>query len=308
MPAVTNATILNQVKRRFTRSDSTVEADFNTYFDQYIRTICSEFPYWFLRVEPGKEFPASFPFTTTTLAAWVRPLGRWLDRGWLYVDDTDDTYNMAAPAVVGLGDQDAGFWSYVPIQRINSVKEFDLQGNFERDLEVIHGSRALSQKNYTREGQPQTVFWETGQDADFNEFSWMTFNPKPDQPRVYQVDFHLAYPIDFLPDEEEPTEYSNAFFQNYPEIATILGLRYYAEWYNDLRLLEKFEQRLHGHPQGATVEQREGLIGGMKKDTERRKDVGTFSVPLYIGGRRATGAHSENGPWKGRHSYYQRNY
>lgn len=277
------------------------------YFSQVVRTICSEYPYWFLRVEPGNVFPKSFPISSDDLLGWDRPFSRFLDRGWLLVDSGDDTYSIATTALPGYGDQNSDFWDFVPIQQVNSVKEFDMSGDCVKSLTISRGSRALSNKTYNKEGQPSEVLWETGQSVDYQTFSWLTFNPKPDRTRIYQLDFFLSYPLDFFPIPNNQEVYSNSFIQNYPEVAVAIGMLYYSEWYNDARLMTYWDQKLHGNAQAVTASNREGLIGGMRKDSVRRKDQGTFSVPVYTGGREATGG--GNRPyWKGRRSYYQESY
>lgn len=289
------AYVLQRVGERFPRTDSVLQAMItNDIFKNFIREICSQYPYWFLKVVPGHTFPASFPLANeAALTSYTKVTGAWLDRGWLHVQPGVARYVFSAPAEFGESfDDDASFWSDVQIQQLDYVKEFNLRGSFIRDLECKPGSGHFTQTDWSSRGQPAIALWETGVDDSGNRISWLRFNPTPQNHAIYAVGFTLRVPINYDPDSPSTGNTTNRMLEEYPEVFIHAGMLQAAEYFNEARNIEYYSKKLWGIPNDGgkgKTKQAEGSMAKMKRDTERWHRQNNDSIPIFLGARGAVG-------------------
>lgn len=281
--------VLDRVKIRFPRTDSVLENMLQTdIFDNFVRNICSQYPYWFLKYSPGDKLPLNFPTDDTDLQSRTPIFGDWLDRGWLRTSPGKNKYVIAAPA--DLGDPfetDAAYWSNVEVRTVDYVRQYNYNGSLVQDLEIVSSSRYENASNYATQQQPRVVKWESGI-VNGETVSWLVFNPVPQKYGIYAVQFHLRVPIDYV----SGTSYTNRMLNEYPEVFINAGMLAAAEYFNEQRAIEYYRGILWGIPDDGRIgkqKQREGLIAKMKRDTIAADRQGTYSVPQYLGARAAVG-------------------
>lgn len=281
--------VLDRVKTRFPRTDSALETMLQTdIFENFTRNICSQYPYWFLRYEPGNNLPLNFPTDDTDLQSRTPVFGDWLDRGWLRTSPGKNKYLIAAPA--NLGDPyetDSSYWSYVEVRSVEYVRQFNYNGSLVADLEVVRGSRYENQSNYANQNQPRIVKWETG-NLNGEQVSWLVFNPVPENYGIYAVEFMLRVPLNYA----SGSSYTNRMLEAYPEVLINAGMLMAAEYFGEYQAIEYYRGVLWGIPDDGRIgkmKQREGLIAKMKRDSLATFEQETFSVPQYRGARGAVG-------------------
>ena len=307
--AVTLATVIDRVLRRFSRADSELESLLETDLIDYVhREICSQFPYWFLTVPPGYTYPNEFPTTEAALAAYVKVFGDWLDRGWLHVQAGQAVYYMAAPAIIGPdGDTDPTLWTEVQIQEMDYLHEFNLSGSFVLSMPVHFREGHFVQSDWSNQCQPRIAMWETGV-KNGKRVSWLRFNPTPENDHIYAVQFKLRESIKYDPSPPSG-DISTMLLDHYPEVAIQAGMLYAAEYFNEVRAIDYYRGKLWGVPndarKGKNQKQVEGSIARMKRDTSRRNSQAVTDIPQFLGCRGAVGRGGYTDAYRRRGVYYQ---
>lgn len=286
--------VYDQVKTRFPRTTAALETHLATnLFDNFVRDICSRYPYWFLEVPPGYEIPEDYPEDEADLLSRTPVFGDWLDRGWLHVKPDQSRYVLAAPADFGPDfETDPAYWDYVQAREIDFVKEYNFSGSQARDLEVVQGSRHYTVTHFATETQPRVAIWETG-NIGGKRVSWIRLNPVPTEHRIYCIQFTLKRPIDYDPGIPTIGDFTNRLLEEYPEVMVTAGLLEAAKWFNEPDAIVEYRGELYGLPDDGRLskagKQREGLIARMKADTRSYKKQDVYSVPQYLGARGAVG-------------------
>lgn len=301
--STTITTIVDRVTKRFPRIDSEVTTELTSDMYEWIKDLCSEFPFWFLHIDPGNTFPGNFPLSDITdLDLLTHYKTDWLDRGWLHVKEGQEKYLLAAPAVQGRYDADASKWDSVCAQKIKYVKEYNQRGNFLFDLEVQMSSRASSRTTWSSTSRPQRVLFETGQDSTGKAVSWLRFNPVPDKDYIYQVAFVLNQPISY------GTPLTNRFMQEGTECCITYGMLFCAEYFNEMKAIEYYRQKLYGNDMAPQYSARRwGYIEKLKRDTRRKTEQEAQTIPQFKGAGGAVGrvpGGQGNYPYRG--TYYGR--
>lgn len=278
--------IVDRVTSRFPRVDTTVTAQVTSDIYEWIKDICSEFPFWFLRIDPGDTFPtARFPIADITdVAGYTHYKTNWLDRGWLHAVEGREKYPLSAPAAQGQYDTDAAKWSDVTVQKVQYVKEFDARGSMRMDLEVHMSSRSMSRAHYSQNSRPTKAYFESGLASDGSKVSWLRLNPIPDKDYIYAVSFILDRPINY------GSPVTNRFIQEEQELVINLGMMFAAEYMNELRAYEFYHRKLYGNPEAPTHSgRRYGLIEKAKRKTRSKTEQEAQTIPQFKGAAGAVG-------------------
>lgn len=260
--AKTLANVIASVRARLPKWDSGLETELNSHLEEVIRDICKQYPYWFLKVNPGAAFAASFfPGDEASLAAATPVKGNWLGRGWLRVDEGTSRYLVYSPAVPGPDhDSDGTKWFATPVQRIDSVYVVEPEGtltgteipcyNAANSFEATGGSKYSSGSSELRQ-----VVWENVMESG-ETVTYLNIFPEPTK------DFLLAfnYTVQYAADYTIGASSSNSLFLNYYETAVAAGMLMAADYFSDAPLQEYWMNKLYG-------KKPVGLIAGMKKDT-----------------------------------------
>lgn len=234
---------------------------------QELRGICSEFPYWFLSMEPGNSFvkslyPSSSAVTSTTLSDYSLH-NTWLDQGWFYTEDGRAEYEVWAPAMF-LPMDSAYCWAPVELSQILYVKQFNLDGSYAGDIPVTNMDMMLSGENYNSTGQPtKAVSFTRG------HRTMVRLSPCPDDCYLYAVGGQLAIPPWF----HLGGSWTNLILAYYPRVMDCLAMMYYAEYFNEWEQREQYRKVLYGETNGRPFAGTNGgLIGQMKSDTWKRNE------------------------------------
>lgn len=304
--------VLDRVRQRFPRTDAVLESMLaEDILSTHIPDICRHYPWWFLEggaVGGGGTFQDAFPVTDSDLTAWTFPYGNWLDRGWLLIDDGVDSYVCADTAKPGDGDTDASTWSAVLVNRLTTVRIWDLSGECSGKLEVLYPEIF---KDYAMYGDTEckprrvTVVEEY---VDGERVSVLKVNPVPDKKYVLQVDFSLQIPPT-VSTGGGANDKTNVLIDTYPEVAITVGMLAAAEYFNEARAIEYYTRKLWGAPTKASVAKTAesgGYIGRMKRDNRIRKLQREKSLRYHKGNPysdRPRARASSRQPWFGYYRY-----
>lgn len=251
--------LFNRVKTRFGKTTPELESQFILDMTDELRVICAEYPYWFLRFDPGPNVPSAFIAETapTTYAA----VTEWVDTGWLKLEKDRITYPVLTQA---LGNTPNSGWALGELSQVNYAKLYSEEGAFLKDLKVVNGDVYHSYTNYWESGSPTRVMPQT---AGNQTSLW--FAAVPDQAYFVAVGGQLAYPPWFKVGDS----WTNLVMAYYPRVMYHLGMMYFAEYFQEMALYEFHKTILYGKFRNSTKSDNPdyGLIGAMKIDSERRE-------------------------------------
>lgn len=294
----TAAAIISAASKRLAFWNSDYETNVATVdLQEWIKDICSSYPWWFLNVIPGTttlvpQFPfANLSALTSYSNSIVTTIGLdagWVDRGWLRTQAGQQRYAIWVPAVPILHDASASNWVQVGISRLQFVKEFDYTGNFQGDLECDQNpNRFGSNANYSSRGKPVAAWFETSS-AVTGGVSYINLMPVPDQTYLYQVSYVMRY----TPTYTSSGSVASVFMNEYPEVCKYAVMIKACEYFQEDECRKMYEEILWGNPpKGSTIKVHtaEGLIGKMRKDSQTRTRQLSQTMPQYKGGRGAFG-------------------
>jgi hypothetical protein len=248
--------LFNRVKTRFGKSTPELEAQFILDVTDELRVISAEYPYWFLKVEPGGEVPAGF--LSGTLPSPDQD--GWMDSGWFQTSPDVQDYTARDR---GSNKWDPG-WFPVEFSQINYAKVYDLDGHPLRDLKVVNGDLFHSFVDFSNRGTPNRIFPVTD-----GYSTKLRLHPIPDQEYMVAISAQFAYP----PWYRHGNTYTNSLLAYYPRAMYHLGMMYFAEYFQEMALYQFHKEVLYGKVKGSTRSDNPdyGLIGAMKMDSERRE-------------------------------------
>ena len=260
--AKTLANVISSVQARLPKWDSDLETELNSHLEEVIRDICKQYPYWFLKVNPGAAFATSFfPGDADSLAALTPVKGNWVGRGWLRVDEGTTRYKLWSPAVPGPDhDADGTKWFDTPVQRIDAVFKVEPGGTLTgTEIPCYNASNSFDAtggaKYSTGASDIRQVVWENVMESG-ETVTYINIFPEPTKDDLLAFNYTLQYAPDFVVSSST----SNSLFLNYYETAVAAGMLMAADFFSDAPLQEYWMNRLYG-------KKPIGLIAGMKKDT-----------------------------------------
>jgi hypothetical protein len=246
--------LFNRVKTRFGKTTPELEEQFRLDITDELRVISAEYPYWFLRMEPGSLVPGLL--RSGTAPTDISPAG-WLDRGWFQTSADQSDYPMY---LQGANEQ----WYPIEIAQINYAKVFSTSGQCLRDLKVVNGDLFHSFVNYDEVGTPNRIFPITD-----GYQTTVRLAPIPESIYYVAISAQYAYPPWF----KYGSTYTNALLAYYPRVMYHLGMMYFSEYFQEPNLYQFHKEVLYGKVRGSTRSDNPdyGLIGAMKMDSERRE-------------------------------------
>lgn len=260
--------IVNRVRTRFGRTTPELEEQLILDITDELRGVCAEFPYWFLRFDPGMDAVAGFPYANAAALAAADILEPWLDSGWFYTTDSVENYAVFSPL---LGITNEHLWGQAELAQVNWAKVYSLEGKFLSDLKVVNGDVMWSRQNYAETGTPTRLFPFTK-----GHQTYLRLSPIPDQEYVIAVSGQFAYPPWF----RVGNSYTNVILAYYPRVLFHIGMMYYAEYFQEVNIREFHRNILYGDAGGRThsAVANIGLIGQMRIDTRNRETQETPDV------------------------------
>ena len=265
-PPRTLTDIITRATARFGKTNTTLNSAIPTEVTDQLREICSDFDYWFLKVEPGKVVPAAMPYAMapTTFAQTLGASGRWLDCGWLLTAAGTSDYDMYSRLDISPG---STLWAKCEASRLHHVKVFDIGGRFISDVAVRDSDGYFSYNNYlgtAGRGQPLKAFPHTGIDGCTS----LRLYPTPDTTYVVAASWQLAYPQWFASGQE----WTNILLFYYPRVIQALVMMIMAEHHHEDTIWTKWSKILYGDARGRVRSDIAdwGLVGAMRTDTWRR--------------------------------------
>ena len=270
-------TIIQKARRKFGKSDFELEQDIRCLVEDELREICSDFPYWFLAIEPGMMLPGLFD-TFPDMGDVGTPLaGRWLDQGWLITEPEVGQYPLlcAIEEDPVLGPTN---FTHCEAAALNYVKVFSHTGGFLNDYEVGDSNHFLSRGSINGDPAPSYngIVWA----HTINEQTYLRINPIPTDYQILAVSYQLAYP----PSYPSGSDVSNLILRYYPNLIQYLVMMEYADWFNEPQRYAQFKMKLYGDTDRGVVRSdllNCGLIGKMKMDTDRRYGQMSEESPFY---------------------------
>lgn len=282
--------VLDRVRVRFPRMTDELEAMLaEDIIGTHIPDVCRHYPWWFLdggSVGGGSALTSAFPLSDSDISSWSFPFEQWMDRGWLLLDEGVDTYVVGDTALPGEGDQDPATWAPVLVRSLRTARRYHLDGSRETLMESLKPDQFRDLATYEdgRYGEPCriTVMEEY---VNGDRVSVIKVNPVPDKCYLVQVDFRLQIPPT-ISTGVGPNDKTNIVIETYPELAINLAMLAAAEYFNEARAMQYYEQKLWGTPLKGSISraaQKDGIIGRMKRDDKIRKQQRERSIEYRLG-------------------------
>lgn len=226
-----------------------------------IARLTNDYPFWFFVQKPGTIVPGLFPFATpTTYTEFAESC--WIDIGWFHSIQGQISYPFSTvlnPSQV----TDASRWRRVYVEQIDTIFEFQVQGGYPRQLQVLDPDHFLRQTRYsTTQGEPTCCMLST-----VNEQSFIQFDIAPDTNQyIYAVRFMLKTFPPFLSPHD-----TNALFRYHSDFVVDAGCMILAEYYRDWDMLTHYENKLKGAVDPATGRRSPGMVDELKAETRKQR-------------------------------------
>lgn len=272
----TLAQLLVQARSIFGKSDYDLESQITDLIKDELRSICSDYPYWFLAVEPGTLVPAAFSGYASSGDVGSKLAGRWLDQGWMITQPGVEYYQMYVANTPAVGTP-SNFVA-CEVACLNHVKSFQHNGAFKMDYGVGNSNMYLSRGSLS--GNPAPNMGGMAYCYTINSTSYLRINPIPTDYEILSVSFQLALPPWYASGSSEMSLMS----EYYPDLLKYLMLLQYAEWFDEPGREGKFLERLYGSTDRGIVRSdipKAGLVGKMKTDSERRYGQQIEEIPHF---------------------------
>lgn len=259
----------------------------------HLREICSDFAFWFMRVDPGFYLPSLFPITTVPAFG----MASWLDNGWFMTAPGVNHYPLCYGGAGAINGQPTG-WGDADVCRLNNVKVYSLQGNIQSDLKVVGSNLFWGSTDIGRnEGQPYQAMLQRGPDGKM----YIRLHPTPSQVQLICVSYQLAVP----PWTGAGDNRINLMTTVYPRAVKALCGLVYSDFFHDAKAEAKYMKQLFGstdYGSNNTQIPEKGIIGKMKIDTEFREIQDADEMPYYASlgealGRGGGGGHQPGAPF-----------
>lgn len=287
----TLADLISDIKSEFGKSSVDLEQRLERRITVRLRELCSDFPYWFNRIDPGVLISAGFPYTEMPDNFGA---GRWVDQGWFVTTPGVDHYPIALPYGAALDNEDDRLWTYPEVSRLNWVRPFCLQGGWSDDLEITNsgGFFARSQGYSTDNsgGAPCAAFLQT----DTSGVSYLRLTPRPDKEYLIAVSYQLGVPPWFTSGEDK-YNWLSLFF---PRVLSCLAGIVYAKHYHEINSEMLYQKELYGDTDSGLSRSdipNTGLVGKMKRDTIARHSQDDEEMGYYASKRESVGRGGSGG-------------
>lgn len=284
--------IKNSIRLEFGKTSPRLDAVIQDEVTARLREICSDFPYWYLKIDPGFDLPAGFPYTDPDDLP-SPGAGNFLDQGWLLLEPTQEYYPLYLPTTGTPGEPAS--WVQVEASRINYAKTYSIQGGLQNDLGVNGGNTYWSGPSMSRDpGSPQGIMLQNAVDGK----SYIRLHPTPSEPCLLALSFNLATP---------PWIGSGDFAVNfitkyYPRMVKLVAGLCYADFFHDAKMYSKYSRELFGDTddgKNTSNIPNGGLVGKMKRDTEFRDIQESDEMPYYASMSESLGRGGYNSHYPG---------
>lgn len=265
-----------RLKERWPRGsvkwDNMVEND----VAEWISTLNSVFPFWFVTMFPGRSLPLTFPISTLSSVPALG--GRWVDVGWLVTQPGVAAYDFYHP-VEEEESANADWWVACKVQMVDFVYEFTTEGRFNGSLPVPEYEGGLLYSSFKQQGRPHQMMWRTTETK-----SELHFHPTPDKAYLYAIQFAIQDP----PFYEDGGQTYNKWLTHAPEAVMLYGHMKAAALFDEPKMEEKYRAELFGSG-GSGGSRVGGLLGDLKKDTIKRTRSSQEQLSAFGSMTEATG-------------------
>lgn len=278
--------VINIAMRRQSRRNTEIENLVRASLKEYIKEeICTIFPFWFLRVEPGGGFLSQeFPMSQDDLenAAHVNIPGfpnvdYWMDRGILRLKEGQSEYELFAPAETPVGDRVGAYWVGAKFQKPKYCKLISTKGTIGPEIPITHSQVFLQNQVPCVPGPPQMLHLESGRERDI-----VRVTPTPDKAYTLALSWILAEPLNYYLDPEDvATEnWTNKFIQEHEELWVYFAMLKIAEYFQDLPNIEFYKKEIFGEAnRGVGITG--GKIGDLKRSNQRKNIQDGYTIGTY---------------------------
>lgn len=252
----------------------------------------AQFPFWFLKIEPGYKFElANMPMTQTDLDA-VTPVSipghagvdYWLDRGLLRTNAGQSSYQLFAPAESPAGDLDGAFWVPTGYQKSLYLKPLSLKGSEGGELDITTAQNVLNMGYSYKNCRPCLAYVEKSRTG-----AYLHLVPTPDKAYLLKyawvTDTALNYYLDpaDVPDEN----WTNLAMQEYEELFICVAQLKIAEYFGDLPNIEFYKNKM------ATE-----VMPNLKMTHRIRKRQHVAQIPTWKSNPQKSGGDRKTDPWQ----------
>ena len=284
--------IKNSIRLEFGKNSPRLDTIIQDEVTARLREICSDFPYWYLKLDPGFDLPESFPFAEETDLP-TSGAGNFLDQGWLKIVAGQEYYPLYIPTTGTPGSP--ATWVQVEASRINYAKVFSIQGGFQTDLGVSGGNVYWSGPGTSREfGNPQNIMLQNAVDGN----SYIRLHPAPNQTYLLALSFNLATP----PWIGSGDNAVNFITKYYPRMVKLVAGLCYSDFFHDAKMYAKYSRELFGDTddgKNTSNIPNGGLVGKMKRDTQFREIQEADEMPYYASMSESLGRGGYNSHYPG---------
>lgn len=260
--------IKSYIKSEFGKTHPTLETNLEDRLTARLRELCSDYDYWFLRVDPGFKALVGIDSSNAINPSTVTyGTGRWIDQGWMITTAGTEYYPLsiastgtpAAPAT----------WGDAEARKIHYVKKYSLYGGYEGDVEVVGPNQFFNTP--PQQGiyyAPNTALKATIQ-MGLDRKQYLRVSPTPQDTYLLAVSYQLALPP-WIGSGDSRINWISHF---YPRVLLCLAGLVYASFFHETTQMEYWKKELWGDTDNGRNRSdiaNSGLVGRMRMDTEFR--------------------------------------
>ena len=96
-PTTTFQEVLDSVEQEYGKMNSEMDTELPNRVQESLSEILTEFPYWFLTIQPGLTVPGLFPYDDPPTYS-DKAESAWIDVGWFHTTQGVRDYYFSLPA------------------------------------------------------------------------------------------------------------------------------------------------------------------------------------------------------------------
>lgn len=266
MSASTQQELQDYVFREFGQVNSDAIQHFLRSAQTWIDQLC-DFPYWFLVIAPDITMINQFPLSGS-ISSLTPLVGSWYKSGWLKTTAGTSLYPIYTPLEDGLLTDATKY--YTPrIRSLQYMKQFDEQGCYMQDLQVLESDMASIGTSYGERGTPTQVEIRHTESGSF-----LHLYPTPEESCLYSVQYVIAKCPWYQVTISGSPQLKNRWLNYAPQAVIYKFLMEMAKFYHNEAMRDTYEKELKGESKsgGGYVfgSGKRGELGRLVEETRAR--------------------------------------
>lgn len=277
----TLAAVVEDIFATYKRERSDIRERLPNRIAYCLTQLSTQYPFWFMTVEPGAIGPSLFPFAATPTYTDLAE-SAWFDIGWFHANQGQRDYYFSVPDDPAMV-TDTSRWRRIQVQTISSLYAWPQAGGQPRKIQVKDPDDFLRMGDWTQsQGEPDYAVLYT-----INRESYLRFNRTPDSNiYVYSTRFVQHGFPSFQSDKD-----TNPFFVYHPKIVQVMGCMEVAEMFRDWDGYQSYKGMLNGTVSAYTGKRTPGLLDELKQESRRMRQQTSEGYEQY------TAPPSRGGSW-----------